>query len=198
MNLEADVAQLSFTDYDSSDLTGMLERLGRSGPKGAQVVQDLRDYSAGINAYIDAAREDSSLLPAEYPALGKSPSPWQLTDSVSILGLLNGYFGLGGGREANVAMAMREAAARFGRRRGARVLADFRAADDPEAPVVTTRRFPFDDPGRARRESSALLDRGSLKDLDRLAEPAAAPGARRRRAAAARAARSSATPRTRW
>ena len=36
----------------------------------------------------------------------RSPSRWQLTDSVSILGLLNGYFGLGGGREANVAMAI--------------------------------------------------------------------------------------------
>jgi acyl-homoserine lactone acylase PvdQ len=176
VNLKADVEQLSVTDYDANDLSGMIERLGRSSPRGAQVVQDLRDYSAGINAYIDAARGDASLLPAEYPALGKSPNDWQLTDSVSILGLLNGYFGLGGGREAQVAMVLREAIARFGSRRGAAVVTDFRAADDPEAPVVTTRRFPYDDPSRARQESVALLDRGSLRDFDRLAEPPAASG----------------------
>jgi acyl-homoserine lactone acylase PvdQ len=176
VNLEADVAQLSVTDYDANDLDGMLERLGRSSPRGAQVVQDLRDYTAGVNAYIDAAEADASLLPAEYPALGKSPDPWALTDSVSILGLLNGYFGLGGGREAQGAMALREAAARFGRRRGARVLGDFRRAEDPEAPVVTTRRFPFDDPGRVRSQAVALLDRGSLKDFDRLDEAPTASG----------------------
>jgi acyl-homoserine lactone acylase PvdQ len=168
VNLEADVAQLSVTDYDSSDLSGMLERLGRSSPRGAQVLADLADYTAGINAYIDAARSDPSLMPAEYPALGLSPRDWELNDSVSILGLLNGYFGLGGGREANVAMALREAIARFGGRRGRRVLADFRSAEDPEAPVVTSRRFPFDDPGPVKSGAVAFLDRGSLRDLERI------------------------------
>jgi acyl-homoserine lactone acylase PvdQ len=48
------------------------------------------------------------------------------------------------------------------------VLSDFRAAEDPEAPVVTTRRFPFDDPGRTRQSAFALLDRGSLEPFARL------------------------------
>jgi acyl-homoserine lactone acylase PvdQ len=171
VNLEADVAQLSVTDYDTNDLSGMLDRLGRSSPRGAQVVQDLRDYTEGVNAYIAAARADASLLPAEYPALGRSPDDWQMTDSVAILGLLNGYFGLGGGREADVAMAYREAIARFGGLKAPAVLADFRAGDDPEAPVVTTRRFPYFNPRtRLDEESVAFLDRGSLEDFPRLTE----------------------------
>jgi acyl-homoserine lactone acylase PvdQ len=167
-NLIADVKQLDVTDYSEQDLQAMFDRARTAGPEGAHVARDLTDYVAGINTYIADARSNPDLMPAEYGLLNKPLEDWKITDSVAILGLINGYFGLGGGRSADAAMALREAIARFGPSLGRRVLADFRELDDPEAPTVTTHRFPFDDPGPVKPSSTAFLDRASYHSIKRV------------------------------
>ncbi len=160
--VETDVEQLSVTDYRRNDLQAMIDRTAASGPGGAQAIADLGDYVDGINAYIARARTDLSLQPAEYALLGKPMEDFEMTDAASIIALINGYFGRGGGVELDDAAVYRAAKRRFGARRSKRVIADFRSLNDPEAPVTTTRRFPFDDPGRIRRRSIASPDGGSL------------------------------------
>jgi acyl-homoserine lactone acylase PvdQ len=168
-NLIADAKQLDVTDYDEADLKRMLNGL-RSSPDAEQrqVATDTINYVAGINAYIDDARSDPTKMPAEYGLLNKPLENWRVTDSIAILGLINGYFGLGGGRSADAAMALQEAIARFGPKRGRRVLSTFRELDDPEAPVVTKHRFPFDNPGRPSKKATALLDRASYHSIARV------------------------------
>jgi acyl-homoserine lactone acylase PvdQ len=168
-NLIADAKQLDVTDYDEADLRRMLNGM-RSSPDAEerQVATDTTNYVAGINAYIDDARSDPSKMPAEYGLLNKPLNDWKATDSIAILGLINGYFGLGGGRSADAAMALQEAIARFGPRRGRKVLSTFRELDDPEAPVVTKHRFPFDNPGRPTKKATALLDRASYHSMTRV------------------------------
>ena len=158
----SDVDQLSVTDYRTEDLQRMIDRTGAAGPKGAAVVTDLGDYVAGINAYIAQARIDPDLMPAEYTLLGKPMEDFKLTDTASITGLINGYFGRGGGVELDNAAVYDAAAKRFGGKRSKAVVADFRSLNDPEAPVTTTKRFPFDQPGPTKARSVASPDAGSV------------------------------------
>ena len=164
VNLRSDAAQLDYTDYRESDLQRMLDATGSSSAEGRRVRRDLQLYTAGVNAFMDEARRNPLVMPGEYVALGKPIAAWQATDTVAILGLLNGYFGLGGGGELKSARVLQEARARFGAKLGERVYADFRERDNPEAPVVTTKRFPFDDPGRPVAAASAMPDRGTVDD----------------------------------
>lgn len=167
--LAMDAAQLGVTDYREQDLEAMIESVRASGSDGAAAIADLGAYVDGVNAYIEAAQTDPSLLPAEYPALGLSPKPWRATDTAAIAGLLNGYFGIGGGAGLEVAAVVSAARKRFGAAAGRKVVADFRNFDDPEAPVTTAKRFEFDDPGRTRRAAVAMPRAATVK----LADPAA-------------------------
>ena len=158
----SDVDQLSVTDYRTEDLQRMLDRTAASGADGAEVLTDLTDYVAGINAYIAAARINPDLEPAEYTLLGKPMEDFKITDAASIIGLINGYFGRGGGVELDDAAVYSAAQKRFGKHASKAVIADFRSLNDPEAPVTTTKRFPFDDPGATNPRSVASPDAGSL------------------------------------
>ena len=165
--LRMDAAQLKVADYSEAELQGMIDDgVRRTGAEGELIRRDLDQYVAGINAYIAEARRDPDKLPGEYPALGKMPADWKATDTVAVASLIGGIFGRGGGTEALNGEILRAAQARFGFRRARRVLRDFRRADDPEAPVTTRKRFPFDDPGRLRRRSMAIPDEGSVRNRD--------------------------------
>ena len=147
---------------------------------------------AGVNQYISEARSDPSKLPAEYPALGKLPADWKGTDTVAIASLIGGIFGKGGGGEAKAAQALLAARERFGAKRARSVFRDFRAFDEPEAPVTTTKRFRFDRPGRVKSAAVALPDLGSIKDRDPVVADGGgpSPGVRRRRSPACPTSRS--------
>ena len=162
-----DAEQLLVADYSEEELQAMIDRTrAAAGAEGAVIQADLDAYVAGINQYIEEARSDPAKLPAEYRALGKAPADWKATDTVAIASLIGGIFGKGGGGEARVAQALAAAEARFGVEEGRRVLGDFTALDDPESPVTTTIRFPFDDPGPVDPAAVAKLDAGSLEDRD--------------------------------
>ena len=166
-NVKADAEQLKIADYDEGELQAMIDRAREAaGPEGATIQADLDAYVAGVNQYIREARTDPSKLPAEYPALGKMPADWKATDTVAIASLIGGIFGKGGGGEAKAAQALAAAQQRFGAAAGRKVFGDFRSFDEPEAPVTTTKRFRFDDPGRANAAAVAMPDLGSIQDRD--------------------------------
>ena len=192
--LQMDIEQLRVADYSEAELQRMIDTAAAdAGREGAEVKQDLDNYVAGVNKFISEARTDPMKLPAEYTALGIMPRDWRQTDTAAIASLIGGIFGRGGGNESRAAAALRAAQARFGRKRGTRVFADFRSLNDPEAPVTTPRRFPFPDPRnrirvrrpgrrgpavRIDRSGVAIPDRGSVRDYNPVTGGAAgSPGA---------------------
>lgn len=189
--VKMDVDQLRVADYTEAELQHMIDTAAASaGPEGQQVKQDLLDYVAGVNAFIRETRTNPTELPAEYTALGITPQDWKPTDTAAVASLIGGIFGRGGGSETRVAAALQAARARFGHLRGTRVFRDFRALDDPEAPVTTPKRFKFPDPRPRRRRGRkgrrgpldqrgvAIPDRGSLRDYDPVAGAAGTAASR--------------------
>jgi len=174
--VKADAEQMKVADYDESELQAMIDSAREAaGPEGAVIQADVDAYVAGVNQYIREARTDPSKLPSEYPALGKLPADWKVTDTVAVASLIGGIFGKGGGGEVKAAQALSAAQARFGARRGRTVFDDFRSLDEPEAPVTTTKRFPFDRPGRVKPASVALPDLGSIQDRSPVVESGGGP-----------------------
>src|SRR3954465_11542626 len=86
----------------------------RLGAEGARALDDLQQYVAGINAYIQQSTTDPTLLPAEYPAIGALPAAWTLADSGAESYLLIGQFTVSGGGEAQQAMILRALQKRLG------------------------------------------------------------------------------------
>jgi acyl-homoserine lactone acylase PvdQ len=158
-NAAMDAEQWEVAPYTEADL----ERQAAQQP--AIIRRDVENYVAGINRYIAEAKLDPTKLPGEYAAIGRpqGPDPWTPADVVATASLVGGIFGRGGGNElawSEVAMALET---RFGRRAGARVFRDFRAAEDPSAPVtVLGRRFPYQVRSR-RPRGVARPDPGSLR-----------------------------------
>ena len=162
-NRAMDHEQWQFAPYTEADLQAQIDAAPTLyGQDGVDVVNDLRSYTEGINAYINEARADPSMMPAEYAALGKLPEPWKMTDSVAEASLIGGIFGKGGGRELDSALAMQAFVKRFGRKSGRRAWADFRSKNDPEAPVTVRKRFPYMTENAFSKRGLALPDPGSV------------------------------------
>jgi len=185
--VEMDAEQLLIADYSEAELRGMIEdAVAAAGAEGRQVLSDLRAYVDGINQYIAEARgapragpraNPAEKLPAEYPALGETPEYWKSTDTVAVASLIGGIFGRGGGSEGLVSQALAQAEARFSDPDVARaVFEDFRREEDPEAPVTTTRRFEFDDPGEPDEEAVAVPELGSIEEEQPIKESSTGVG----------------------
>lgn len=182
----ADSTQLGLQDASPEQLTAQMQSLPRTmGAEGAQALNDIEQYVAGINAFINLTQIDPARLPAEYPALGVTPQPWTLADSAAVGTYLIGQFTVFGGAQPQQAEALRLAIGRLGSRRGAALYRDLRLAADPSAVVTLSRRFGSDSTGRVNPRSEAIIDPGSLVARDaqtggpvRTSTPAAAARSR--------------------
>ena len=135
------------------------------GARGAQVQEDVLDYIDGINQYIAEARFNPLKMPGEYAAIDRpqGPDTWKVTDVIATASLVAGIFGRGGGNEVGSALVLEKARKRFGRKKGKKVWADFRSAEDPEAPTtVHKEKFVYGKTPRKVR-GSALPDPGSVR-----------------------------------
>ncbi|HVF52762.1 MAG TPA: penicillin acylase family protein [Actinomycetota bacterium] len=163
-NLASDRAIYATAGYTEEELQAMIDRLPMLNPTlGNQVIDDLDAYTEGINQFIGEAMTDPSLLPGEYPALQQVPEPWSPTDTVAIASLIGSQLGVGGGDELeNAAFLQALIAEGYAPAVARRILADFRRADDPEAPVTTHRRFPWSmDLGPVNPKAVALPDQAA-------------------------------------
>jgi acyl-homoserine lactone acylase PvdQ len=183
-NRAMDRTQTMFAPYTEADLEVELKNAGvMYGALGERALADGKEYIAGLNAYVEAAKLNPDLMPAEYTALGKSPEPFKLTDLVAEASLIGGIFGSGGGGEVRSALALQALERRFGAKAGRAAWLDFREANDPEAPTTVEKAFKYETGKPFAKKGLALPDPGSVSftAVARAAAPLAAassPGAR--------------------
>jgi acyl-homoserine lactone acylase PvdQ/putative cell wall-binding protein len=157
-NMAMDRAQLRIAPYQEAELTQQVLALCAGGPEGARVCADLDAYTDGVNAFFAEARRDPRLLANEYVALQIVPEDWRREDVVAIASLVGGIFGRGGGGEVASGRFLSQLQIRHGAEEGRRIWADFRSAEDPEAPTTATRAFPYNDHDAIDASTTALLD----------------------------------------
>ena len=149
--------------YTEADLEFQINSAAKVyGAEGERVLEDGREYVAGINAYIAAAKLNPNLMPAEYAALGKLPEEWKLTDVIAEASLVGGIFGTGGGGEVRDALMLQALEKRFGHGGGRSAWKDFREANDPEAPTTISQRFDYEASSPFAPTGLALPDPGSV------------------------------------
>jgi acyl-homoserine lactone acylase PvdQ len=177
-NRAMDQVQWTIAPYTEADLQSQLDNAPvLYGAKGAQVVEDVKEFCAGINAYIAEALLDPSKLPAEYAALGKAPTEWKPTDVIAEASLIGGIFGKGGGAEVRSALTLESFEAKFGKSAGRKAWKDFREQNDPEAPTTVKKSFPYETGSPFASTGLAMPDRGSVSFVHDGSSPAvAAPG----------------------
>ena len=186
-NAAMDAEQWEVAPYTEADLKRQADQpAGALGHQGDVLRRDVDNYIAGINRYIAEARLNPTLMPGEYAAIGRPQGPdnWKREDVIATASLVGGIFGRGGGNElawSEVADAFDD---RFGKRRGAAVFGDFRAAEDRAAPVTVLgkKRFPYQ--ARPKRPRGvARPDPGSLRTHEVVTAGASAAGLSLSRAA---------------
>jgi acyl-homoserine lactone acylase PvdQ len=159
-----DRTQWMIAPYTQADLESQLTNAPvLYGAKGEQVVHDVTEYVAGINAYIKEALVDPAKLPAEYAALGKVPTEWTATDVIAEASLIGGIFGKGGGAEVRSALALEALEAKLGRKAGRKAWSDLREANDPEAPTTVSKTFRYETGSAFARRGLAMPDPGSVE-----------------------------------
>lgn len=157
--------------YTEADLQAQVDALRQRGPRGEQLYADVREYIDGINAYIRTCMNNRN-CPGEYVLTGHldaitnagGPEPFQMTDLISIAGVVGGLFGGGGGHEMESALVRIAARARYGTVEGDRVWTAFRGQNHPET-VLTLhdgQRFPY---GQADPDAPGVVlpDAGSVR-----------------------------------
>src|SRR5207248_5444740 len=133
-NRAMDRKQWLIAPYTEADLEAQIQNAPAIyGAAGQRSIEDGREFVAGINAYINAAKLNPNLMPAEYGGLGKVPEEWKLTDVIAEASLIGGLFGEGGGGEVRSALVLEAFEKQLGRNAGRAAWQDFREANDPEA-----------------------------------------------------------------
>lgn len=160
-NLASDRAVYRRSGYSEEELQAMIDRVKKLDPViGPIAHSDVMAYVDGINDYIAEARTDPLKLPAEYEALQIVPEDWKPTDTVAVASLIGSQLGVGGGGELENALfidTLQKEGLTFKQAR--RVLKDFSFPNDPESPVTTKKRFPWNtNLGKVDKRSRALPD----------------------------------------
>ncbi|HEY0516801.1 MAG TPA: penicillin acylase family protein [Solirubrobacteraceae bacterium] len=161
-----DRTQWMIAPYTEADLEAQLSNAGTLyGAKGEQVVQDVKEFVAGINAYIKEALVNPTKMPAEYAALGKVPTEWKPTDVIAEASLIGGIFGKGGGSELRSALTLEAFEAKFGKKAGRKSWSDFREHNDSEAPTTVSGSFPYETTSPFAKTGLAMPDANSVSFL---------------------------------
>jgi acyl-homoserine lactone acylase PvdQ len=162
-NRAMDRAQYLIAPYTEADLQSQIDNAPKLyGAPGEQIVTDVKEFVAGINAYITEALIDPNKMPAEYAGIGKAPTLWSPTDVIAEASLIGGIFGKGGGSEVRSALALEAFEKQFGKKAGRRAWQDFREHNDPEAPVTVSKGFPYETGSPFAPAGLAMPDPGSV------------------------------------
>jgi len=180
-NAGMDQSTFQIDPYTDQDLTNQVDALPQEyGAQGQQVRDDVTNYVAGVNEYINEAKLNPLMMPGEYSALGHplGPDPWTTGDVVAVANVIGGILGTGGGDQLDWAKILEAMQQRFGAKAGSAAYLDFRSPEDPEAPVTArTGLFPYMAPPRhPAADAVALPDGGSLKPEPITTAGATSPG----------------------
>jgi len=136
-NLAQDRGQRAVADYTEDEFQSMLDRADDFGELGALAKQDIIDFTAGVNAWLDDAIASGD-LPGEYPALQLVPEDWIPRDSVAVASVIGASLGVGGGQEVQNARFLTDLVAEdYSEAEAKAIYDDLRFRDDPEAPAKT-------------------------------------------------------------
>ncbi len=128
-------------------LRDQLRLVEAAGPKGRQLLTDVGNYVAGINAYYKKA---------ELPI-----APWTPEDVIAIGTLLGADLGVGGGDETYRSEFLSALVRKLGKTQGREVWDDLRQQQDPETPVSVDGTFHY--PATAPADvGNAVVDDGSF------------------------------------
>ncbi len=156
--------------YTEADLQAQIDGLRASGPRGAQLYDDVQSYIAGINQYIADCMANRN-CPGEYVLSGHldavtnagGPVDFTTTDLIAVAGVIGGLFGGGGGTEMQSALVRIAARAKYGATIGDQVWQQFREQNDPEATQTlhNNQSFPYG-ASNAAASGVAMPDAGSV------------------------------------
>ena len=124
--------------------------LRRAGKAGRQVLSDLRNWVAGINAYEASTERSGPKLPHA-----------KLTDAIAGFAFIGSIFGNGGGNEVANSDFLARLERQLGRKAGRKVFRDLREVNDPEAPTTIKKRFPYDGVPKGPTPGAMVIDPGS-------------------------------------
>jgi acyl-homoserine lactone acylase PvdQ len=119
------------------------------GPEGGQVLKDFEDWAEGVNAY-EGTLGPERLLP-----------PVNAINAMAGFSLIGAIFGNGGGNEVADSEFLARLEAKLGEHKGLKVFRDLREVNDPEAPVTTTKPFPYDGVPSGPTPGAVVVDPGS-------------------------------------
>ena len=165
--------------YTEQDLQNQVTAIANSGSQGAQAMQDINSYLAGINAYITQAYNNRT-FPGEYDLTGHinpitnagSITPFSATDLIAIASVIGALFGTGGGGEVQSALVKEAADAQYGVTKGDAVWRSFQEENDPEADLTlhNGQSFPYS-ASPANPQGVAMPDAGSVTPQQEVFDP---------------------------
>lgn len=123
------------------------------GDEGREIIADAQAYVDGINAYEKANGINN-------------PVPWTVNDVIATTAFIGSIFGAGGGSEASNAEFLSTLIYGLGEGQGQLAWEDAMLFDDPEAPTTITTRFEYGPMTGGDVTGSAVIDEGSVIDLD--------------------------------
>ena len=165
--------------YTEQDLQNQVTAIANSGSAGAQAMQDINSYLAGINAYITQAYNNRT-FPGEYDLTGHinpitnagTIQPFVATDMIAIASVVGALFGSGGGGEVQSALVKEAADAKYGTTVGDQVWQSFREENDPEAGLTlhNGQTFPYS-ASPSNPQGVAMPDPGSVAAQQEIYDP---------------------------
>ena len=123
------------------------------GDEGREIVADAQAYADGMNAYEEANGIDN-------------PVPYTVNDVVAITSLIGSVFGAGGGSEAVNAEYLSTLINGLGEGQAQLAWDDTMLFDDAEAPTTIDTRFEYPILTGGDVTGSAVIDEGSIVDID--------------------------------
>jgi acyl-homoserine lactone acylase PvdQ len=121
-----------------------------SGAKGEQVLADLESWVEGVNGYEQTLPEIARLRTVN------------VTDAIAGFAFIGSIFGNGGGGEVANSDLLSGLQAKYGTTEGLKIFRDLREVNDPEAPVTTTKPFPYDQVPTGPTPGAVVVDHGSI------------------------------------
>jgi acyl-homoserine lactone acylase PvdQ len=122
------------------------------GDEGRQIIADAQAYADGYNAQIES--------------LGENPDPVTVNDVIATTAFIGSIFGAGGGSEASNANFLSTLIQGLGEGLGQQAWEDAMLFNDPEAPTTLTTRFEYGPMTGGAITGSAVIDAGSITDIN--------------------------------
>ncbi len=176
-----------FGGYSEQEMQDQIDAVAiRFGVDGELAQQDLRDFTAGINQYIDDVQSGApgaETVPIEYAGLGLELRKFSDRDALAVAALVQSTFAVGGGGEHQQVNLIRGLGALLpdDPQQACQLWRDLRQADDPERPNTTDAIFasqspptidenacPLEPGFAAQYPGAVLFDADSLQELELL------------------------------